>query len=327
MPTTIANVTQDSVFNSPATGIVQAAYDLAIDWNLRKVPIFRQFADKKPVAVDKPGSSVTFNIATDLAAQSATLVENQDPDSVVMSNTNKVTVTLNEYGNSVKLTRRVVSDAFTQVDKMAAETIAFNMRDSLDNVIRDVIRVGNYRVKRVAGAVTYDTAFAAPSTSALATDTITSLMIRTGVAKMRGLAAPEWDGTYFLGLIHPDVSADLRTETGAAAWRDPHVYSENANGQIWRGEIGAYEGCRWIETPRNYFATDGGVGGNTVKIHRTLLLGRQALAEAVSIEPTTVIGPVTDSLKRFQPVGWYGLLGWSLYRQESIVRLETSSSF
>jgi hypothetical protein len=52
---------------------------------------------------------------------------------------------------------------------------------------------------------------------------------------------------YWAG-IHPEVSHDLRAETGAAAWRDPHNYQSNDN--IWAGEIGSYEGAYFIESPR-----------------------------------------------------------------------------
>jgi hypothetical protein len=35
---------------------------------------------------------------------------------------------------------------------------------------------------------------------------------------------------------------------------------------------------------------------------------------------------VTDKLQRFRTIGWYGILGWALYRDESLVRLESGSS-
>lgn len=31
-------------------------------------------------------------------------------------------------------------------------------------------------------------------------------------------------------------------------------------------------------------------------------------------------------LMRFKSVGWYGVLGWSIFRQEALARIETSSS-
>jgi N4-gp56 family major capsid protein len=124
--------------------------------------------------------------------------------------------------------------------------------------------------------------------------------------------------------IHPEVSHDLRAETGAAAWRDPHNYS--AAGNIWAGEIGAYEGAFYVESPRCYNAVDAGTGDNTVRRFKTYYAGQQALAEAVADEFHMVAGPIVDKLARFRPLGWYGVAGWKIYRNEALIRAETSSS-
>jgi N4-gp56 family major capsid protein len=121
--------------------------------------------------------------------------------------------------------------------------------------------------------------------------------------------------------IHPEVSHDLRAETGAGSWRQPHEYQ--SNDQIWAGEIGNFEGAFFVESPRLYTATDGAA---SAKVYRTFMAGAQALAEAVAEEPHTVIGPVTDKLMRFRPIGWYGVLGFSVYRDEALYRIETGSS-
>ena len=55
-------------------------------------------------------------------------------------------------------------------------------------------------------------------------------------------------------------------------------------------------------------------------------VGKQALAEAVAEEPHTVIGPVTDKLMRFRPIGWYGVLGFARYCEEALYRIESGSS-
>jgi N4-gp56 family major capsid protein len=62
------------------------------------------------------------------------------------------------------------------------------------------------------------------------------------------------------------------------------------------------------------------------RVFNTFIAGKQALAEATAIEPNVVIGPVTDNLNRFRPIGWYGVLGFSRYREASLYRIETGSS-
>ena len=70
-------------------------------------------------------------------------------------------------------------------------------------------------------------------------------------------------------------------------------------------------------------ATDGASSAN---VYRTFIHGRQALAERVVEEPNVVISPVVDKLNRFHTIGWYGVLGWTIFRQESLLRYESSSS-
>ena len=62
------------------------------------------------------------------------------------------------------------------------------------------------------------------------------------------------------------------------------------------------------------------------KVFNTYFAGQQALAEAVAEEPHVVIGPVVDKLMRHRPLGWYGVLGHAIYREEALYRVETSSS-
>jgi hypothetical protein len=61
-------------------------------------------------------------------------------------------------------------------------------------------------------------------------------------------------------------------------------------------------------------------------VYRTILAGKQALAEAVAQEPSVVVGPVVDKLMRFRPIGWYGVLGFSRYREAALYRIESGSS-
>jgi hypothetical protein len=67
-------------------------------------------------------------------------------------------------------------------------------------------------------------------------------------------------------------------------------------------------------------------------VYGTLFLGRQALAKAHSIvdgngeNPHIVPGPVTDYLRRFLPLGWYHLVGYGVFRQAALRRVESSSS-
>ncbi len=343
-----------------------------------------------------PGSSVVFSLYNDLAAATSTLTETTDPDAVALSDVDTVSVTLNEYGNASLVTRKLQLFSLSDVDPAVADIIAFNMADSLDIVAQNTLRQGSN--------VIYSGATATSTATISAAATLDSADIRKAVAKLRSnKAVPRSGSLYWVG-IHPEVSHDLRAESGSVGWRDTHSHTDASLGNLFAGTIGTYEGAFFVENPRMYSAKDGadqtalattavtvagtsagftfGVASSSVvatrsevgdkiagtgiasgakisaistsgstttitvdtantaavtattvvtvtpvtRVFRTILCGKQALAEAVSQEPGVVIGPITDKLMRFRPIGWYGVLGWSRYREEALYRIESGSS-
>lgn len=371
-----------------SAGLVQKAYDKMIEFELRSEPMFRAIADKKPTSLTNPGDVVVMQEYQDLALATGTLDELVDPDSVSIATPTSKTLTLVERGNATISTLKL--DKFAYVNPEIAQLIARNMVDSLDKVYSNTLIAGTNVLYggNATSTATVDNA-----------DTLDSTDVRRITAKLRGASVSPRKGQYFWAGIHPDISADLRSETGAAAWRDPHVYSQAGN--IWAGEIGAYEGAFFVESPRmhvdfqgattgagsftntggsagtsgaftitltaattsgtievGYLVTGTGVGTNarvaavsadgktitltvansgtvsgtitfqpTNKVYRTLFAGKQALAESVAVEPHTILGPKTDKFNRFQPIGWYGLLGHARYREEALWRVESGSAF
>jgi hypothetical protein len=83
-----------------------------------------------------------------------------------------------------------------------------------------------------------------------------------------------------------------------------------------------------IETPRALLVADG--GSTTNDAYGSVIIGQQAMAKAYSTmygaDPSVVFGPVTDSLRRFQPVGWYAMCGYGRFREAAIRRIETTST-
>ena len=366
-------------------GLVQKAYDRLIEFALRAQPLIRSVADKTPARQSIPGSSVVLQRYVDLSQQTTTLTEQTDPDAVALATPTYTTITLAEYGNAVLVTRALELFSLADVDPAIANIIAFNMADSIDTVAQNVLRTGT---NVLYGGTRTSTATLTSS------DTFTSALARKTTAKLRANKAIPRKGSLYWAGIHPEVSHDLRAETGVGSWRQPHEYQ--ANDAIWAGEIGTYEGAFYVESPRLYndyvgaakststttttataaagvfvlalTSTSGilvsdlvagtgiatgtqvtAVGTGTVtidtavtsgtvtsgasvtfthetRVFNTYFAGQQALAEAVAEEPHVVIGPVVDKLMRHRPLGWYGVLGHAIYRDEALYRVETSSS-
>ena len=383
---------------SALAGLIKTAYDRYVEFALRSQPMIRSVADKRPAQQAMPGSSVVFSIYNDLAPATASLAETTDPEAVALSDVTTVAVTLNEYGNASLVTRKLQLFSLSDVDPAVADIIAYNMADSLDRLAMDTLRSGSNVIYSASSTARTSTA------TVTATDTITAANIRRAVAKLRSNKAVPREGSLYWTGIHPEVSHDLRAETGSSGWLEMHKYAETGTGNFWAGNIGTYEGAFFVETPRMYRGVDGadqtalattavtvagtsggltfGVASSSViattaeagdkisgtgiasgakiasistsgstttitvdtantaavtvstvvtvtpvtAVYRTIVAGKQALAEAVAQEPNVVIGPVTDKLLRFRPIGWYGVLGFSLYRQQALYRIESGSS-
>ena len=301
------------------SNLVTASVDQYVRSELRHAPMLRGVADTRPVQVDKPGSSVALYIHGDLAPSTTPLNELTDPDFVALPNPTAVTLTPNEYGNATLASVKVKAQSFADVDPYQRDQVMWNMRDSLDVLVRDILSAG--------ANVRYANAKTATNT-VTSQDTIKSSDIRYIVTKLRSNAAKGKRGDFYWCGIHPDVSHDLRSETGAGAWRDSHQYA--APGVFWPGEIGVYEGAFFVETARVKVANDGAdgtdAGTGADAVYRTIFAGKEALAEGVVIEPEVRIGVIPDRLNRFNPMGWYGFLGWTRFREKALYRLESGSS-
>jgi N4-gp56 family major capsid protein len=300
----------------------QTAFDQIAYFALRSEMLFDAAADVQPVAQSMPGSAVTFTIFSELDDATSTLTETSDVTAVAMADS-QVTVTLAEYGNTINTTAKLRGTSFLDVDAVAANLIGYNAGSSIDTVVANVLKAASNVIYGGGGSTT-----PVSNASVQAEDIIEANDVRKATAQLRGSKAQTFNGLY-MGFIHPDVSYDLRRETGAAAWRDPHVYVDTAN--IYNGEIGVFEAVRFIETPRAPLDLTGG-SASTVDLYSTLIMGRQSLAKAHSITdgngayPKVVRGPVVDSLMRFNPVGWYWLGGYGIFRQAAIRVINSSSS-
>lgn len=300
----------------------QVAFDQIAYFALRSEMLFDAAADVQPVAQSMPGSSVKFTIFSELADAISTLAETTDLTPSTMGDS-QVEVTLAEYGNTINTTAKLRGTSFLDVDAVAANLIGYNAGSSLDTIVANVLKAATNVIYGGGGSTT-------PTSNATvqAEDIIEANDIRVATAQLRGSKAQSFNGMY-MAFIHPDVSYDLRRETGAASWRDPHNY--NNIGPIYNGEIGAFEAVRFVETPRAPLDLTGG-SASTVDLYQTIIMGRQSLAKAHSITdgngayPKVVRGPVVDSLMRFNPIGWYWLGGYGIFRQAAIRVINSSSS-
>ena len=291
--------------------LVQTAYDQYVRMALRSIPVMRAIADVKPVQQAMPGSSVVFSIYSDLAAATSTLTETTDVSSVALGNPSQVTVTLQEYGSAVTTTKKLNLTSFNDVDAALADIVAYNAADSIDQVVASVLTAGTNVI------------YAGTATS---TNTITSSMtlsvadIREAVVQLRTNKALPRIGELYAAYVHPRQSADLRAEAGTGGFQELTKYVDRT--PFVAGAVGVLEGSFVVETPRVPYAAN----SSSVNVYKAIIAGREALAEAMAQDISTVIGPEIDALRRFRTIGWYYFGGFNRLREAALYRIESATS-
>jgi N4-gp56 family major capsid protein len=248
----------------------------------------------------------------DLSTQTTPLLENNDVDSIAL-NSRALTVSMREYGTAVTNTALIRGTSMIAMDPLIAERVGYNAGKSVDVLARLALD---------ATTVTYDDATTATvgSIGAGTGSYLTGQLLRDGVARLQAANVRPFRGSAYVAVVSPYQAQHLKSESTDTGWRYTVGRNDGAGGNsIFNGEIGTYEGVRIV------------VNNNLTNLGKGYLMGAEALAKAYSNaagfgpQPGTVVSPVVDKLKRFASVGWYHLVGYSVFRAEALLHIETDA--
>lgn len=342
--------------------IIKQTFDKVIRLRNRWSPNYKAFTNVRAVRnAAYPGSKVTVfrTGANGLPLALTPLSEYADPDAKALPGLeDKLDVTVDEYGESTVVTNRLKRFSWADINPMQVEAVRRNMNDTVDATYMQAIYSltggflgGGFRQAAVTagtagakstialtanGAMAEDKLFLdanlhglidathrGGAKAAAATGTLDDAVIRRIVGHFRDLGVtPYADGNY-LGLITPDVSIHLRETTDLAGWRYPHL-EENANGNIWRGTVGIFEGVRFVEGPQFKGLSKGqAIDPNTnniinikpdvANVSNLLFLGSEGICDVIVEDPHSEITPTTDKFGRLFGLGWIGCWGAQVY--------------
>ena len=310
-----------TVTTSTLTNQVTTAFEQISYFALRSQPLFEMLADVRSTAQSHNAATVQFTFIDEINQATTALTENADVTPVAISDS-KVDVALAEYGNAVVTSAKIRGTSFLNVDADAANIIGYNMANSMDKIVSDVANGSVVEAQIMYGGD------ATARNELVAADVYEASLGRKAVAQLRTDSAPGWENGNYMAIVHPDVSYDLRSDSAVTDVIQYQLYQQGEPIRV--GSIGTFNGITYIENPRAGLIADG--GASTCDAYQTLICGRQALAKGFSrapgfgTDPTIVVGPVTDTLRRFNPIGWYHLVGYGRFREKCMIRVETSSS-
>jgi N4-gp56 family major capsid protein len=306
-PAPIVDITLGSQF-------VTKAYDLAVYPSLRPELIFDQFATVRASNTTHRGGSVRFSFVDDISEQTTPLLENIDVDSVTLSS-KALTISMREYGTAVTNTALLRGTSMIAMDPLIAERVGYNAGLSVDTLARVALDVTS---------ITYDDATTGSVGSVgNAAAPLDGDALRNGVAILRSNNVRPLRGGNYVAVISPYQAQQLMSDTTDTGFRWMVGYAGGmgqAGNSVFMGEVGTYEGVRLVVN--NHITNQG----------RGYLMGAEALAKAYSTapgfgpQPGTVVAPVVDKLKRFASVGWYHLVGYSVFRTEALLHINTQAT-
>lgn len=225
-----------------------------------------------------------------------------------------------QFGILIQVSDLLVHNSAIEVIDGAARQVREAMARLVDTVIQTVVNAGTNGVI-YAGGKTARTGLAAGD---IATQTE---MIR-GVRNLRAANAAgvrPYEGKYYVAVIHPNVEADLMSNTQTGAFVDVGRYTSVDD--LRAGKMGDFRGIRYLSSAyQNYY-------NSTTAVYPTTLVGDQSFGWGYFQQPTPILVTTPDSnnpLNLFTSIGGKVTLGVTRFEDTPstyrVVRIESAAS-
>lgn len=162
-----------------------------------------------------------------------------------------IQVTLTQHGLYVPVTDVLELHAVDDVIVGATEEVGASLGRSFEKVTRSALMQSSNTLLADAlnsGAAGWPVASTPAarhllSTAAATYSVLSPDMINQATTKLQQANAPYYDGTNYVGVLHPSVWYDLRNHPD---WEEVHKYA--ATTEIFNGEVGMLHGVRFLKT-------------------------------------------------------------------------------
>lgn len=256
---------------------------------------FRQFVDLEPAAGKGRGSQVFFDKISNISTAGGTLVETS-----TIPKRNYIitqgTLTITEYGNSIPHTLKLQTLAEVSVPDSIKTVLTNDQAKVLDSAAATQFQTSDYKATITNTATT--TFASAGAATATSSGSMSDKNVRDIVDKMKILLIPRYDGMNYISIGSTNSIRGLYDFFEAKA-------QNTTMAPLFKGEIGQYYGCRFIEETSFLVNTlgSGSVDGEAI------FFGADAVKEGVAI-PEEIRIDIPKDFGRDQGTAWYALLGF-----------------
>ncbi len=286
-------------------------YDTTLLENAREAMVFTQFGEKQPMH----GNKVEWRKFNTFAKAMTPLQEGVIPTGQTFGMT-KIEGEITQHGDFTAVSDRLELESYDDVIFGATEEMGAAEGETYDTLTRNILVAGNSVM--YAGDV-------GSRTSLSKSCILTPEIVNKAATWLKKNKAPKING-YYVALIHPSVSYDLRQ---SEEWKEYHKYNDTA--PIFKGEIGELHGVRFIETTNGKIWSNGDNTDGSM-VYATLFLGAKAFGildpegegMEMIVKPREQIG---GPLNQFSTIGYKFCHGAKILYQERLLRVESGSSF
>lgn len=262
---------------------------------------FRQMCDAKEAFGLGKGDTFSWNVYSDVATQGGSLNETD-----VMPETNftieQNTLTVTEYGNSVPFSGKLDDLSEQPLTEIIHKVLKNDARKALDAAAYAQFELTPLRVCPASGnsatAIQLTTNGTPGQTNNLAMNNTHVKLIADQMAERN---IPAYDGESYFAIGRPSTFRAFRDNLESI-----HQYTDQGWRIIMHGEVGMYEGIRFVA--QTNVASEAWTNG---KSDGVFFLGADTVCEAISI-PEEIRGKIPTDFGRDKGIAWYALLGYGL---------------
>lgn len=306
---------------------VRVVYSKEIEFKALPNMRFMQFAQTKTELGTEPGLTISMLTYNNLTL-GGKLEEMKNMTTQAMSGSTKQ-LTVTEYGNAISVSELLIQSSFDDIMASATTLLGRDYAQVVDTELRDAALTGTnivYASKSDGTAVT----------SRATLDTTCKMKVSTIKDAIEILStnnAPKAvGGTAWICFVHPHQSRGLRDDP---AWINASNYG--APEQLFTGEIGRIDDCRFIETTLmcNGAANEsdpaydealvkGADNGNaTTNVYQAVLFGDAYYGIAFGL-PVELRDNGVEDFGRKRSLAWYSIFGVGKLHDEYGVVIETA---
>jgi len=284
---------------------------------------FRQFADAKDFT-DKglhKGQIFTWNVYNDVASQGTTLTETstlQDTNFTIAQGTGTVT----EMGQAVPYTGMLDNLSKHPVQEIINKVLKNDAKKALDG---QAWYQFNQTLLRVVASSGTDTSAVTLTTNGTATTTnnvgLHKNHIKSIVDTMKERNIPPYMGDEYFGIAWPTTWRPVKNDLESV-----YQYRDEGFQMIYNGEIGKFEGVRFIEQTNiphgiynsgNYVTSSSFTAWSAGLSDWAFFFGEDTVAEALVV-PEEVRGKIPSDYGRSKGIAWYYLGGFAITQTQAL---------